>query len=130
LIVNDQDLLASNRCIWLCSFRLLARSLVLLIDTFTTKFTGRWSAAIGGVKIRNRPIRTIGAKMPKIGIVFLAVESLRFHWPPDSQTPFRNSGNSCPEVSRIRPFTWPSVKGGSACNNQATLEQGSVMLSS
>ena len=73
MILNDQDLLASNRCIWLCPFRLLAGSLVLLIDTFTTEFTGRWSTAMGGVKIRSRPIRTIGAKMPKIGIVFLAV---------------------------------------------------------
>ncbi len=41
------------------------------------------------VKIRNRPILTVGAEMPKIRIVFLAVRSLGRHSPPDLQMPFR-----------------------------------------
>ena len=82
------------------------------------------------VKIRNRPIRTVGAEMPKIRVVFLAVKTVRGHWPPDRKCRSGGLGNPCLEISAARQFTWLFVKGVSACNDQATLEQGSVILSS
>src|SRR5918993_5351447 len=129
MIINDQDFLAIARRTCLCFPRLRTVSLALVLDTFRTEFTQRRSTEVVFVKIRKRPIRTVGAEMPNIRVVFPAVR-IRCHWPPICKCRSGGFGNACPEISAAGHFTWPFVKGVSACNDQATPEQGSVMLSS
>ena len=67
--------------------------------------------------------------MPKIRVVRLAVRNFRCHGSPDRKCRSGRFGNSCLEISAAGHLRWRLVRGVSACNDQATFEQGSVTLS-
>ena len=67
--------------------------------------------------------------MPKIRVVRLAVRNIRRHASPERKYRSGRFGNFCLEISAAGHLRWRLVRGVSACNDQATFEQGSVMLS-